>query len=123
MGSRIMALMKWESPEARCSLFVFKEGALSGFGHDLHLRVEKFVINVADGRLHAAFDAGSVRVMCARANGEDRADALSARDIREIEATIRTEILQSDHHPQIVFSAPVPEVLMPPPRALRGELT
>jgi polyisoprenoid-binding protein YceI len=82
---------------ADCRVFVYKEGALSPFGHDLVLSVERFSIEVDEDFAHAVghFDAASLRVI-------DPA-ALSIADRAEIEKRVAADVLEVRRFPEIVF--------------------
>ena len=46
--------MKFDQSSALCYVFTYKEGLLSGLGHDLRITVASFAVDVAE-------DAGSIR--------------------------------------------------------------
>ena len=76
-------------------------------GHDLVLRVTRFVIEGdPEGlTLEARFDAASLRVDAALRDGRPLPDALSARDRQTIEKAIADEVLDARTHPEIHFAA------------------
>jgi YceI-like protein len=96
---------RFDASSAECLVYTEKAGLLSGVAHDLKLRVEQFEILVETDRagVQARFDASSLRVVCAVQGGRDQPQALSARDRREIEATILRDVLDARRHPLIEF--------------------
>lgn len=100
-------------------IFTYKTGLLSRVAHDLRLRPERFSIRVEDDRVHAEFDAASLRVDGVMRSGQLRASELSARDRAKIHATIESEILVARAHPKILFSG----TLSLEPLAASGTLT
>jgi hypothetical protein len=93
--------MRFDSGNAECRVFTWKDGVLSPLGHDLELTVGRFTITIEGETIDASFDADSLRVAAA-AGG---AIPLSARDKASIEETIVKEILKARRHPQIRFHA------------------
>jgi polyisoprenoid-binding protein YceI len=91
---------------ASIEVLVFREGLLSAVGHDLLLRATSFEIAV-DGEppaVSARIDAASLRVAGAMRDGRAlRAGALSASDVRDIEATIAGTVLRARRFPEIRF--------------------
>lgn len=88
---------------AECFVYTFKEGLLAAAGHDVKLRVTDFEV-VADRRgVRGVFQATSLQVECAMANGEERPGALSDADKATIEGYVRNDILQVAEHPEIVW--------------------
>jgi polyisoprenoid-binding protein YceI len=94
-------------PEASCRVFSYREGLLSGLGHDLELEVTRFEIDVdEEARTVAArFDPGSLRVVRALRDGTELPDALSDGDRATIERQTRQDVLDARHHPEIRFSS------------------
>jgi hypothetical protein len=92
-----------DSKTAECLVLTEKEGLLSAAAHDLKIRVERFQIRIDKGSVEAEFDAGSLRVVCARRGGADLPGVLSAKDCAEIEANIAGKILRASAHPSIRF--------------------
>jgi hypothetical protein len=82
---------------ADCRVYVYKEGALSPFGHDLVLSVERFSIELDEdlSRAVGRFDAASLRVI--------DPPALSIADRAEIEARVVADVLEARRFPEIVF--------------------
>lgn len=93
--------------QARCTVFTFKEGLLSAIAHDLEIAVERFHLEWDDAhtRLEASFDPSSLKVRHAMKDGAPNPSALSDRDKRKIEATIRDEILDTARYPVITFTS------------------
>jgi hypothetical protein len=92
-----------DETNADCEVFTFKEGILSAVAHDLRIKVTRFAL-VTDGAsfVKGTFDAGSLRVECARRAGVDDWRALSDNDKRTIEGNIVREVLGGN---AIVFSS------------------
>jgi hypothetical protein len=80
-----------------CLVRTYREGVLSPIGHDLVLRVGRFEVGLAPGRVEGRFDAASLAV--------DGPSDLGASDRRKIEARIRDEVLDARRHPEVVFTA------------------
>jgi len=95
--------VRFDATNAECLVFTEKAGLLSGVAHDLKLRVEQFEVVLDAGAISARFDAASLRVVAAQQGGRDAPQALSARDAREIEATIAREVLDARRYPVIAF--------------------
>lgn len=91
--------MRFNPNNAECLIFTFKEGMLSAVAHDLKIRVEHFEIDVegletgAVSKIEGHFDTESLRVVCARKNGEDLPRALSDGDRKKIEQNILEDVL------------------------------
>lgn len=89
-------------------MLTFREGLLSPLAHDLVLRVTAFEIAVdpAGPRIEASFDAASLRVAQALRDGRVLPPgALSASDVRKIEANIADEVLRAQKFPVVHFSS------------------
>jgi polyisoprenoid-binding protein YceI len=93
--------------DATCEVLVFREGVLARAGHDLLLHVTRFTISTepVSGAVTALVDAGSLRVATALRGGRPMPDALSAKDVREIEHVIATTVLQAARFPSIRFAS------------------
>jgi len=100
-----MRAARFDASAAECFVFTKKAGLLAGVGHDLKLRVERFEVAIEPDGIRGRFDASSLRVVCARAGGQDAPGALSERDRRDIEAAIVREVLDARSHPFIEFRA------------------
>lgn len=92
-------------PDAECRVLTYREGLLSGLGHDLELAVTRFTIEVDDAArtADASFDAGSLRVVRALRDGAELPGALGDGDRQSIEASIRGDVLHADRHPAVRF--------------------
>lgn len=113
------AKIQHDQRTAHCRLFTFKEGLLSAVAHDLEIEVGRFEMTFEGGNLSATFDARSLTVLHAMADGHARPDALSARDKEKIAANIQGDVLDTKHHPEIRFVAVVPEGI---PTSITGSL-
>ncbi|HMU40545.1 MAG TPA: YceI family protein [Pseudomonadota bacterium] len=103
------------APAFSCHVLTFKEGFLSSVAHDLKLRVERCRLELRNKDeqetadlsentfISAFFDPKSVRVVCARRDGRDQPDALSADQKAEIEQRIQKDVLHTDRFPEIRF--------------------
>ena len=92
----------------RCVVLTFREGPLSGIGHDLLLRVTRLEVSVEASplRVSARLDAGSLRVVEAMDDvGRPVPGELRSADKAEIEATIRDVVLRAGRHPEIRFDS------------------
>lgn len=86
-------------------VFTFKEGLLSAVAHDLRLRVERFEVELREGRVHARVDAASLRVDGVMRGGRLDASVLSGRDCEKIERAIREDVLDTARHPEAALEA------------------
>lgn len=100
-------MAEYDPDNAECMVFTFKEGLLSKIAHDLALRVTRFSLSVDAERpsVIGSFDPDSLRVQNAVRGGVEDPTALSASDKEKIAATIREDVLETRHHPQIRFSS------------------
>ncbi|MDF1562713.1 MAG: YceI family protein [Deltaproteobacteria bacterium] len=97
-------------PEARCEINTFKEGLLSRVAHDLAIAVERFEVTIGpEGELEASFAADSLKTLHALKKGAPAPKALSAKDLRTIDASIRDEVLGSGRMPTITYRGRVEE--------------
>lgn len=103
-----MKATRFDASTAECLVFTKRAGLLAGVGHDLKLRVERFEVAIQPDGIRGRFDPSSLRVVCARASGQDAPGALSERDRREIEATAVREVLDAGRHRWIEFRADPP---------------
>lgn len=116
-------------PAARCRLFTYKEGLLSKVAHDLELAVEDFEVRwegagEPDGEaVRATFRADSIRVLHALRDGRPNPRALSARDHRKIEDSIRGEVLDTRRYPEVRFRSTAIRPAGDGRWDLRGELS
>jgi YceI-like protein len=92
-------------PAASCRVLVFRDGLFSALGHDLEIDVTRFDVRVDETRrtADASFDAASLRVVRALRDGVELRGTPSERDRRTIEDTIRRDVLDAPHHPEIRF--------------------
>lgn len=107
-----MPSARYHPGNATCDLTVMRAGVLLLTGHDLGMRVTRFQIDVSDTgtglSVEGRFDARSL--MVAGALEELTGDppgppVLSPREVAQIEALVRHEVLLSDRHPEILFSS------------------
>ncbi len=84
----------------RVEVMTFKEGLLSRAAHDLKLRVEARV----EGGV-AVIDPAALRVVCAMKRGKEAPRALSDKDKRSIEESMRDTVLEVRRFPEIRFEA------------------
>jgi hypothetical protein len=92
---------------ASCEVLVYREGALSAFGHDLVLRVHAFEIGVeiSPPAVRARFDPASLRVAAALRDGRPVPGVPSASDAQDIERTVREKVLRVERFPEIRFAS------------------
>lgn len=95
------------SVPSRISLYTYKEGLLSRLAHDLRLTVQRFSIELDQGRVTARFDPRSLHVDGVVSNGDLHEDVLSERDRKQIGATIIDDVLRCGAHPEIQFEGDV----------------
>ncbi len=97
--------MRYDTNNARCEVFTFKEGLLSAIAHDLRIKVTGFSVEVdrAARIVEARFEAASLRVECARKADADAPDLLSPKDRGEIEHNIARDVLDAARYPEIEF--------------------
>lgn len=93
-----------DQSSATCRVFTFKEGLLSAIAHDLEIDVGRFSITWDEQKIEATFETSSLRVLHPMANGRPNPSALSDRDQRKIEQTMRDEVLQVARHPTVRFT-------------------
>jgi hypothetical protein len=107
-------LATYTAEDADCFVYTFKEGILSLVAHDLKLKVSRFTIHVVDADdttaaagearlVDAAFDAASLKVVCAMRDGQDAPEVLADDEKRTIESAIVEEVLHAQEHPMIRF--------------------
>ena len=102
-----MPLRRVDAETAECVVITQREGLLAAMGHDLLLRVTRFVIEGDPERpsLDARFDATSLRVVAALRNATPDPGALTESDRRTIETAIVRDVLHARAHPEIRFTA------------------
>jgi hypothetical protein len=110
----------FDQRDARCRVYTFKEGLLSAIAHDLEIDVSRFRVEHEGDVVRATFEANSLRVLHAMADGRPKPDLLSPRDRQKIEDNILKDVLQATRHPQIAFRA---QLAGAPEGHVSGELT
>jgi polyisoprenoid-binding protein YceI len=115
----------YDSANAECCVFTFKEGLLSPIAHDLRLVVGKFSIEVDQATLavSASFDTGSLRVDMPLKDGVENPSALSEADKQKIATQIREDVLHSAKYPSATFRSSVVSARDDGGYDLKGELT
>jgi polyisoprenoid-binding protein YceI len=105
-------MVHFDAASADCLVFTFKEGLLSAVAHDLKIRVTKFTIDAdeATRSIRARFNAASLRVVCAMANGQEAPRSLTTANKREIEGNIARDVLDARRYPEICFVSTAVEV-------------
>ncbi|MES2641714.1 MAG: YceI family protein [Myxococcota bacterium] len=100
-------------------IYVYREGLLARFGHDLRLTVPRFEVTLRGDRVTAWFDVGSVRVDGAATGEKVDPTRLSEADKTKIQAAIAGEILDVARFPKVTLEG---DVTFPGP-AVRARLT
>jgi hypothetical protein len=96
--------MHFDQTTARCRIFAYKDGLLSPFAHDVCIDVGLFSIELeGESMIDASFDADSLRAYCAMVGEEERPDLLSDADRKQIDRSIREEVLHSETYRLISF--------------------
>lgn len=98
-------MAEFSPKNARVDVLTFKEGLLSPIAHDLLIRVQRFEIEVEDGRVEANIDLSSLVVVNARKDGSDEPGTLSDSDKEKIAKTIQSEVLHTQRYPEAHFEA------------------
>ena len=95
--------------KSELTVHVFKEGFLSGLGHDHTIRATDFAATIrydaadpARGSVELTVQAGSLEVVDEGADADDRA---------AVEKNMDAEVLEVEDHPRIVFRSRKVEVL------------
>lgn len=91
-------------------VLVYKDGIAARFGHDLKLHAKSLIGMITRGEaepfaVDATIDARRVVVECARVNGHDDKNALTASDKLEINRRIQFDVLNTEQHPEIRFTS------------------
>jgi hypothetical protein len=89
---------------ANFRVYTFKAGVLARLAHDLQLSVGAFELTLQAGHVHGYADPRSLRVDGALSAGKLDPNGLHERDKRQVEATIRDEILDVAHFARIEFT-------------------
>jgi polyisoprenoid-binding protein YceI len=99
--------IKFDQSSARCYVFTYKEGLLSGLGHDLRIAVTSFSVEVAGdaGSISARFDARSLRVDCAMREGGACDGVLTGKDKKEIDENILGKVLETGRYKDILLTS------------------
>ncbi len=88
----------------RIEVFTFKEGLLARLAHDLRLRVGAFEVKrTGPGAFEVTARADSLRAECAIRDGRPDHGTLSSRDLADIDANTRKDVLHPDRFPVIRF--------------------
>jgi hypothetical protein len=96
----------YNTTNAECLIFTYKDGLLSAIAHDLKIQVTQFQVEVKDDlQIEAKFFASSLRVINAMQSGAENPSALSASDKGKIQQTIIDDVLHSNRHTEITFSS------------------
>lgn len=116
---------RYDSHNAECFVFTFKEGLLSPVAHDLRLRVGRFAIDVDETtqNVTASFDTNSLSVDTPMKDGAENPSALSAADSQKIAGQIREDVLHSARYPEVVFRGRIAAPRNDGGYDLQGELT
>lgn len=85
-------------------VFTYRDGLLAKLAHDLRLHVRAFEIRVEGGAVRAWFDTHSLAVDGVAHGERVETGSPSPEDRRQIEQTLRREVLQSDQYPRIELS-------------------
>ncbi|MEM6956670.1 MAG: YceI family protein [Myxococcota bacterium] len=88
---------------AEIEVYTYKEGVLSRVAHDLRIRVQDVSVGGSAEALTVRVQLGGLQVMCAQKDGVDDPRALSDKDKRKIENTMRKEVLHVANHPHALF--------------------
>jgi hypothetical protein len=90
----------------RIQLFTYKAGLLAKLGDDLEFTLGGAQLEVDAGRIRGRFQLSSLCVLGAIRRGRLDAQALDAKDKREIER-VAGEILHAREHPEAILEAEV----------------
>ena len=95
----------YDAAQLEIFVFTFKDGALSALAHDLKIKVTGGSLELSESAVSATFEAGSLRVICARKDGRDNPGSLPKLVFPEIEKNIVKDVLQAAKFPQIGFQS------------------
>ncbi|HZZ83207.1 MAG TPA: YceI family protein [Anaeromyxobacteraceae bacterium] len=92
---------------ASCEILTFKEGLLSSVAHDLLLRITRFELTVAETppSVRAWFESASLEVVAAMRGGRPAPGVLREPDLKEIQRTALSEVLQASRYPRVTFAS------------------
>lgn len=82
-------------------IYTFKDGMLSRVAHDLQIVAHDAQISPDGDGWQVVVDPLRLQVECAMRLGVPAPGVLSAKDKRDIEETLRSEVLQTGRHPTI----------------------
>ena len=99
-------------PSSEIFVYTYREGVLAAVAHDLRLRFSTFSIQEDDHEhvIVATIEATSLKVVCARQNGQDAPQVLTDSNKHDIEKNIQTSVLRGAKHPTISVSLTVREL-------------
>ena len=98
-------------------VYTFKEGILSSIAHDLRLSLERFEVKQEGNQVQGTFWPESLKVDGAMRNEQLQEKALNFLERKQIQRTIRKEVLQTKRFPTARFLGIIS------PEGLKGELT
>ena len=90
-------------------IFTFKTGLLSRIAHDLRLAATRFEVTHDAGIVRARFEVGSIRVEGVMRHGRLDEQGLDESDRRQVERTMREEVLHAEEFPHVTFEGVVRE--------------
>ena len=92
--------------DARCFVYSYKEGLFAKLSHDLKLEVTRIELTLgADGMpTYARFFAPSIALVCRMKDGVERPDVVAPADRARILASLKSDVLDAERHPEIVFA-------------------
>jgi polyisoprenoid-binding protein YceI len=93
---------RFDATSATCEVFTFKEGLFSPMAHDLRILATDLLVQVEGAQVWARIGTAGLRVVSAM-RGDEEIAALSSKDKREIEQTLREKVLESRRFPEIRF--------------------
>jgi hypothetical protein len=88
-------------------IHAFREGLLSGLGHDLELRVGRFRITQSSRSIFARLEPSSIVIDGALKQGRLDTSVLSAADIEKIRHSLQTDVLRTARFPEAQFTGRV----------------
>ena len=99
----------FDQTTAVCQIFTYKEGILSALAFDLRISVTSFIVELGDDNtlIEARFDAASLHVDCAMADGIEKKDLLTDASKKEIDQSILKDVLDATTYRFITFSSAV----------------
>lgn len=88
-------------------VYTWKDGLLSRLGHDLRFTMDKPAITKVDGRIEVRCELSTLRFDTAMRDNRPAAGLLSDKDIADIHANLRNEVLHVSRYPIARFVARV----------------